>query len=156
MAVATEVALIRKAEHRDTEQVLALINEFYYESLREYDLSFTVETLKETIANFIDNHVGLVAEREGKIVGVIGGLISRSIFNKDEVVGQEAIWYMSKDERKGSLGIRLMKAFERTCKEKGAKFIVMIHMSNLLAKSLGRFYSSMKYKLMEVQFIKEV
>jgi len=148
--------IIRQAVLDDTEATLALIEEFYEESLKEYGLSFKVETLIDTIFNFITNHIGLVAEKDGKIIGVIGGVVMPSIFDKDQKIAQEVIWYITKEERKGTMGIRLLKAFEEECVKRGAKFISMIYMGNLLSDELKRFYEKLSYKLMENHFIKEV
>lgn len=150
------LTIIRKGVLEDIEEVLGLIEEFYEESLKGYGLSFSCETLRNTINNFIVNQIGLVAEKDGKIIGCIGGIVVPSIFDNKEKIAQEAIWYVKKEERKGAVGIRLLKEFEKECILRGAKFISMIYEENLLAEELKNFYEKSGYKLMENHFIKGV
>jgi N-acetylglutamate synthase-like GNAT family acetyltransferase len=146
--------MIRKATLDDVEAIKKLVEEFYEESLKEYKLSF--RDIEETIKNTVANHIGLVAEKEEKIIGCIGGITIPSMFDKDELIGQESIWYITKSERKGTVGIRLLKAFEEECKKKGCSFVIMVYMGNSYPEQLKRFYSMNNYKLLEMQHIKEV
>ena len=147
---------IRKAEYKDTDSILLLIMEFYEESLKEYGLSFDEDTLRETIKSFIDNHILLVAEEYGKIAGLIGGLIANSNFDKRQKVAQEFMWYVTKEKRQGTIGIRLLKTFEKKCKELGADFISMISMANLEFDKLDNYYRIKNFKLTEIHYLKGV
>ena len=147
---------IRQAKIEDTDSIKLLIFQFYEESLREYKLSFDWDTLTNTITTFINSHIGLVAEKDGVIIGVIGGVVTNSIFDAKQKVGQEAIWYVDKSERKGTVGIRLLKAFEEECKKRGVNFVIMICMCNLYTELLDRYYKSKHYQLLENHYIKEV
>lgn len=148
--------IVRQAKYEDIDTVKNLIKEFYNESLYEYELSLDENTIKETIKNFIDNHIGLVAEINNKIIGVMGGIVATSIFDKKQRLGQEAIWYITKEERKGKVAFKLIEEFEKKCKERGANLISMICMNNLNSEVLDRLYKIKKYKLMEKHYIKEV
>lgn len=147
---------IRKAITEDKPQIIELIIQFYKESLREYGVRFDLETLYETVQNFIDNQIGIVAEEYGKIIGVIGGMIAPSMFDKSQKIGQESIWYVIPAERKGKTGIKLIKAFEKECIDGGANAIIMIHMNNLYPEILDRLYTMNGFKLMESNYIKGV
>jgi N-acetylglutamate synthase-like GNAT family acetyltransferase len=147
---------IRQAKAEDKPQIIELIIQFYKESLRDYGIRFDLETLYETVQNFIDNQIGIVAEKEDVIVGVIGGTIAPSMFDKSQKIGQEAIWYVTPDERKGSVGIKLILAFEQECIKRGANAIIMIHMSNLYPEILDRLYRINGFRLMESNYIKGV
>ena len=146
---------IRKVEINDIPKIIVLIDEFYQESLKDYGLSFSEDTLYETILNFVNNHIALLAEKDNEIIGCIGGVVMPSIFDKNQKIAQEAIWYMPKEERKGSSGIRLLHQFEQECLNRGAKFISMIHMSNLMSDELRKFYEKSNYRLLENHYLKE-
>ena len=148
--------VIRQAIYEDIDDVRNLIKEFYNESLYEYGLSLDNDTINETIKNFIDNHIELVAEINNKIIGVMGGIVATSIFDKKQRLGQEAIWYITRDERKGNIAFKLIEEFEKECKERGANLISMICMNNLNSDILDRLYRIKKYKLMEQHYIKGV
>ncbi len=148
--------MIRKAELKDVSGVVKLVKEFFKESLSEYGLLIKDETIFETIEHYINNLIGIVVEEDGEIVGVIGGLVSPSIFDKTQLIGQETIWYVNKKCRNGSIGLKLIKAFEEECKIRGAKLIAMVNMGNLNTEILGKLYRHRGYKLMEKQYIKGV
>lgn len=147
---------IRNAVIEDKPQIIELIISFYKESLRDFGVRFDLETLYETVQNFIDNQIGIVAEKEGIIVGVIGGMVTPSMFDKSQKIGQESVWYVDPEERKGSIGFRLIKAFEEECIKRGANAIIMIHMSNLYPEALDRLYRMNGFRLMESNYIKGV
>ena len=148
--------IIRKVTREDKPQIIELIIQFYVESLRDFGIKFDLETLYETVQNFIDNQIGIVAEKEGVIVGVIGGMLAPSMFDKSQKIGQESIWYVTQKERKGSMGFKLIKEFERECIKRGANAIIMIHMSNLYPEVLDRLYKMNGFRLMESNYIKGV
>ena len=156
MIDALEIAQIRKAHIEDSNFIKKLILEFHEESLGEYKISFDWSTIDETIKNFINHHIVLVAEKSSKIVGLIAGLVIRSMFDANQLLGQETIWFITKDERKGATGFKLLKMFEQECKIRGCKFVAMVFMQNLMPDVLERFYRSQNYKKMEVQFVKEL
>ena len=147
---------IRKATGEDKPRIIELIIEFYKESLRDFGIKFDLETLYETVQNFIDNQIGIVAEEEGKIIGVIGGMIAPSMFDKSQKIGQESVWYVTQEARKGKVGLYLIKAFEEECIKRGANAIIMIHMSNLYPEILDRLYKINGFRLMESNYIKGV
>ena len=147
--------MIRKAELKDVPAVVRLVKEFFEESLSEYGLLLESKTIFETLENYAKNYIGIVAEENGEIVGVVGGLVSSSIFDKGQLVGQETIWYVDKRFRGGVIGLKLIKAFEEECKIRGAKLIAMVNMGNLYTDVLDKIYKRRGYKLMERQYIRE-
>lgn len=150
-----KVSIIRTATSKDIPQIVSLTQEFFFESLYDYGFTSNITTLFETAKNLIDNHILLVAEKE-KIIGVIAGIVFNSLFDKSQTISQELVWYVKKEERGTSAGVRLLKAFEKQSKEKLANKIIMVHMNNLYTEPLKRFYRKNNYRLMEEQYIKEV
>ena len=148
--------VIRPATLDDVEGVKELVIKFYDESLSEYKISLDMDTIKETISNFIKNHIVIVLEKQDKLVGVIGGLVTPSIFDKNQFVAQEFVWYIDKQYRHGFAGIKLLKLFEKECKNRGANLINMIHMNNLYTESLHDFYTKNGYYKMEIHYMKGV
>ena len=73
---------IRKATGEDKPRIIELIIEFYKESLRDFGIKFDLETLYETVQNFIDNQIGIVAEEEGKFEEAIGLYISANHYGE--------------------------------------------------------------------------
>lgn len=146
--------MIRKAETKDVFAVSVLVKEFFEESLSEYGLLLDNKTIIETLEHYAKNLIAFVADENGVIAGVVGGLIVPSIFDKSQLIGQETIWYVDRNYRSGIIGLKLIKAFEDECKKQGANLIAMVHMGNLNADVLGKLYRHRGYKLMERQYIK--
>jgi len=148
--------IIRKAEIKDVIAIGELTRKFFKESLSDYGLRLDDETIQETLTNYINNLIGIIAEQDGRVVGVIGGLVTPSIFDKSQLIGQETVWYVDPKYRRGTTGIKLICAFEDECKVRGADLIVMVHMGNLYADVLDRYYKKRNYKLLERDYIKGV
>lgn len=148
--------VIRKAVIEDKTSIIELSIQFYKESLKEYGLSFNFLTLDKLVEEFINTKIVIVADVDDKVVGVIAGMVQSSMFDSQQRIGQEIIWYIDKEYRKGSIGIRLLKEFEKQCKFNGANLMVMVYMGNLNNELLDRFYKMNNYRLLENQFIKGV
>jgi len=147
--------MIRKATFLDITDIIKLVYSFYEESLKEYNMSFDEVTLRGTTYNLIKNGVSLVNEEHGRITGVIMGVISPSIFDKNELLAQEIIWYVDKESRKSRAGLALIKEYVGICKELGASKIIMVYMNNLNGEVMDNLYRRKNYKPMEMQYIKE-
>jgi len=148
--------MIRKAEDKDIDELIGLSEAFFEESLNDYGLTCERETLRELLGFYVENLIVIVSEEEKKISGYIVGTIQTSIFDKSQVIAQEMAWYVKKEKRNGRIGIELMYAFEKECKEKNVNLIAMAHMGNLNADVLDKYYRKHNYKLLERQYIKEI
>ena len=93
----------------------------------------------------------LVAEEEGKIVGVIAGMIGQSMVSTDPVM-QELIFFVTPSKR--GHGTELLGAFENMARQMGCKHVLMVFMGNLHRKAMERFYTRSGYAFLEAQFIK--
>lgn len=144
--------MIRPARYEDLLGIEKLIFEFHEESLKEY-LSFDSKTIRQSILDYIDKYIMLV---DDKLTGIIAGIIAPSIFDSKDIIAQESIWYISKEHRKGRLGLELLHAFEGKAKELKATKIIMIHMDNLNGDLMEKLYTHRGYKRLEWNFIKDV
>ena len=148
--------IIRKAELKDVDDVLFLTNNFFNESLSSYGLNLEEKTIRNTLTHYISNLIGIVAEDNGKVVAAIGGFVAPSIFDENQLIGQETIWFVDKNYRSGTIGLKLIFAFEEECKSRGANLVAMVHMGNCYADVLDKFYNIRGYRIMEKQYIKEI
>lgn len=150
--------IIRHACLTDIDFIIDLICEFHEESLQHYGFLMNRETLKQTVKGFIDkpDRVGLVVEYGDVIVGVMGGVIAPSIFDNQQIICQEAIWYIDKNHRGGSTGLKLLRRFEEESALKGAHMVAMIHMNNLNPEILSKFYHRNGYVSVETHYMKEL
>lgn len=147
---------IRKASPSDVAPIVALVEEFFHEGLCETGLSFDRATLTQSMTNIVQNNICLIHENAGRVSGVIAGYVTPSLFDDDELLAQEIIWFMSADARRGSAGVDLLEAFEAACKDAGAKHVMMIHLADVNSRVMERFYKMRGYRMIEQHFIKEV
>ena len=145
--------MVRRAKEEDIPKILDMIYGFYDESLRDYGISVKKETLEDTLKKLIG--LGSIFV-DDELSGVVAGTISPSLFDKDELVGQELIWYVKPETRKGRVGLELINAFTEYCKSMGAKKLMMVHMENLNPILMNKLYTRKHYRLMEFHYIKEI
>lgn len=95
----------------------------------------------------------LGAYRERQLIGAIGGVILPD-FPTGDVVAQEFFWFMIGDQR-GS-GVRLLRAFEMRAAMRGAKRIMMMHLTALNSAAMGKLYARLGYTHLENIYAKKL
>ena len=147
---------IRKATNLDIAKVLPLIRAFHKETLEPFGMGFDPISVEATIKLFIDQGVGLLVEKKGQIVGMIGGAVIPSFTDYSQKIFAECIWYILPKHRGGSAGIKLLKLVEDYCQNIGIKKIIMIGMCDDGIGRLAAFYNKMGYKAVEIHYIKDL
>lgn len=108
------------------------------------------------VRSILENGSGivLVAENEGKIAGVIAGVVYEDFLTGD-LISSELFWFVTKEAR-GSVGVRLLKQFEEQSKLRGAKRILMIHLLSVHSEMLTKLYTLRGYAPIEQTFFKKL
>ncbi|MFA5388877.1 MAG: GNAT family N-acetyltransferase [Candidatus Omnitrophota bacterium] len=145
----SEIPAIRKATIADIDSAIDLLKEFQEESLAEYGIRIELNFAKEFVKTYVAN--SLVIEAEGKIVGVVSGIITDYPLDGSKIY-QEAVWYVSKAYRK--YGIKLLKHLEDKCRAEGIRHLVMVHLGNDIGEKIERFYLHNNFKYLEKHYIK--
>lgn len=141
--------IVRQARYEDIEGVLKLVREFQKEGLDEFKLYSDEAKTKLVIRSNIEH--SLVMEKDGEIIGCLGGQITTSIASTDKV-WEELLWFVTQKYRLH--GVKLLKELERKCREWGIKQVLMVHLGNLNADKMKRFYKKRDYKFLEAHYIK--
>lgn len=97
----------------------------------------------------------IVYESEGKIQGLMGGIICECLITSS-LEAIEAFWYVYPEKRTGPGGIRLLKEFERIAKERGCVRIKMTHLSSPEQKDFGGLFQRMGYVPLETSYTKDL
>ena len=146
---------ISKCEKKFVEQYSALMDEF----VNEYGTPFYDKNYVETLIDIVipaDDSICLHLLKNGKVIGVVLGIIQLHPFAPSLTVLTEMAWFVTKEERKTSWSIRLMKAFEDKGKEAGTDYIVLALIGQLQGDRLQAIYERMGYSLVEKSFFKKV
>jgi hypothetical protein len=149
------------SEYEICESETDRIEEYYYlleefdkeEDLQVYD-SKTVYEFISTMHNS-NNTVTLDLRKNGKVIGLIGGIIMEHPYERGRFGLVELVWYVTKKCRKSLWSIRLFKAFEKAGIERGVKYITMsLRIESDHFKNLQKFLTKVDYSPVEVNYIK--
>jgi len=142
---------IRQAVPSDMDNVLALVQEFHTESLNDFGMSCNEEKSKALMPQVMRSMI--VLEVEGKLVGLIAGLIVEALTGIG-LTFQEIMWYVSKKHRR--YGIKLYRELERYCLQWGVNSIVMANMGDKRDESFHKFYLKEGFRHIETQYMKKI
>jgi GNAT superfamily N-acetyltransferase len=148
--------VIRPATHDDIPRVLEMGRRFH-NAAELYEIApFDAGSVATTLAWLIDNALGslFVAEGEGGLVGMTGGMLHPFYFNGDHLTGQEIFWWVEPEHR--GVGSQLFDALETWATEAGAKSFSMIALDKLNPEILGRIYRRRGYRPSEHSYIRRL
>lgn len=144
--------IIRRAAIKDVPQLLALGKEMHEESsYKQYSLN--LRKLDVTLTSCIRDEMAipLVAERDGKLLGGIIGFISSHYFG-DDLVASDMAFFLTKEERKGRLGLKLLMAFIEEAKRLGADQISIGNSTGVDIDRIKKLYESLGLTHVGYQF----
>lgn len=113
-------------------------------------------------ACFIRNWSRLIGSGQGVIIadivgkelrGGLGAILCPDL-NNDELIACESFWYVLQNHR--GQGARLLFAYERWARERGAKRIAMVHLELLQPGILGPLYERLGYRKIETNYLKDL
>lgn len=149
--------MIRPAVPADVPEIARLGELFHDEAgwgdIVPYSVEDTVKTLSFLIES--DDGILLVAERDGEIIGMTGGLAHPVYFNHVHKSGQELFWWMKPGLRDGT-GRLLLDAMEARAKEIGCSSWSMIALDKVNPELTGKIYRRRGYRASEHSYIKRL
>ena len=141
--------MIRKAELRDTLRLAELGIEFAHKSTQVHRISVDEKKIYELTRFAITDPDTLffVYEENGRVEGLIYGVLARPYFSSDLML-QELAFYAVKP----GCGIRLLTAFEREAVIRGVRIIAVGSKPDFC--DLRKLYEHHGYKQFEDQYLK--
>lgn len=148
---------VRDASEQDVERVATLGAEFFKEAQWSDVTEWDHDSVCVTLRNLINREGGilLVADREGVICGMAGGLVHPAYFNFHHLTGQELFWWVTPDDRHGA-GRLLMDAMEASASARGAQSWAMIALDRVRPEAVGACYRRRGYRASEHSYIKRL
>ncbi|MAK37096.1 MAG: GNAT family N-acetyltransferase [Flavobacteriaceae bacterium] len=145
---------IRVGDRDDIPSMIKLGKQLHEESPRFMGMDYSEDKLFD-LGKVVAEQGGLfIAEHEGKIVGMLVGLVSEHFFGHD-LMASDLTFYIDKEHRGGTLGVRLMRQFEAWAKCMGARVISLGISTEIDAKRTGELYLRMGYRVTGEMFVKE-
>lgn len=141
--------MIRTAVETDKVQVIDLARLFIDGMIGDY-MAFDEASASAHFDLLFKVAKTLVYEIDGKIVGLIAGIVSAKYFCSGKSL-QELVWFVHPEHR--TCGVRLLKAFEQLARDEGCDDIMMIHLEN---NNLGDIYERFGYKKIQSTYLKRM
>lgn len=155
----TEPAItVREATEADLSEYVKLSADFHAASPMQRVCQFEPEGFKEFVINAINNPeiCILLAELNGEIVGITGGIIYPLYFSPSHKVSQELWWWLTPAARGSGVGNKMFKHLQLWSKERGAKTIFMIALEDERAEKMEKVYCRAGFEPMERTFMKGI
>lgn len=150
------MATVRHATPDDADDLYALAQEFIAFAPHGMFAEFTEEELRAQVNVCIASALVLVAEDDGKVVGMLVGLLSGLWFAPSTVMAAELAWWVTPSARGGTAGIRLVTAFQDWAREKGARIVTMSSLHLDHDTRVSTVLERMGFKQSEHTYIKRV
>lgn len=115
--------MIRNATHDDIGRLVTLGKEMHAES-RFSRLPLDVDKVRALFAHLIESPDGLliVSEKDGEVIGGFAGYVAEHYFARTKVAADFGL-FISPADRGGMTAPRLLKAYAKWAKERGAVMI---------------------------------
>lgn len=116
---------IRPATVADLDDVVAMGETFYHQSSWAARATFCRTSARATAEQVIANGVVLLAEIEGKPVGLIGFYFSPFAMNFGVKTATEVMFWVGEDHRSSGLGLQLLNEAKDAAMRAGCAWFVM-------------------------------
>jgi GNAT superfamily N-acetyltransferase len=147
---------VRRATEEDIPEVLAMGAALHAESPRYSALTYNPAKVEFLARHVIADPEGgaLVAEKDGKIIGMMAGFVAPHWFSDDLIASDYTFYVKPEHRRKGRAALMLVRAFEEWAAAHGAVSIVPGTSTQIDADSTARFYEKLGYERTGFTFCK--
>ncbi len=145
--------LVRNAVMDDVDDIVRMSAKFYATTNYRHFADMSDETVGNLVRDLIDRGIMLVAESEGRVMGMAGLYIGPFLFNSDKSGAYEVVWWVSPDEQGRGAGKMLMDAIESSSRDKGCDIIQMVTLATSPPHA-GKIYETMGYAHSETSYTK--
>lgn len=124
------VGIIRHATPGDAEAIVGMAAKFYATTSYRNFAPFDEQTVGDLALALIGSGVMLVAESDGRLVGMVGLFVAPFMFNRAARSAHEVVWWVDPDAQGAGVGRALLAAVEPACRELGVAAIQMVHLES--------------------------
>jgi hypothetical protein len=142
--------MIRAAEINDLPNLLRMSESFFNVSGYAELTTFNVADSEELLIRLIK--LGTILT-DGKNA-MLGFVIFPLFMNKQTIMSQELFWWVDKEIRGTTAGIKLLKMAEKISKESGATVMNMLSIEDLDGEKVNKMYSKLGYKRKEQSYMR--
>ena len=146
---------VRDAEPADFEGILPLARALH-DASHYRAIPFDRESVMQTLHACRSYGLLVIAEDEGTVVGVVGGVEYGFPSNHNVRLGTEVLWWVDPGYRSHGIGRRLLKGIERRAHDLGLHTWTMTRLESVEPHMTDALYRSAGYTPRECLFSKEV
>jgi GNAT superfamily N-acetyltransferase len=147
--------VIRAATRDDIPRIVEMAEQFYATTAYPAFAPLAKESAAGLAIVMIETGVMLVAEIEGRVVGMVGLFVEPFTFNVAVTVATEIVWWVDPDAQGAGVGRELLAAIEPACKERGADVVRMMCLASSPPQAAA-LYERMGYAPSEHAFTKRL
>jgi hypothetical protein len=147
--------MIRPATPEDTLALIEMGRAFHAEAGKDEMGAFDPPSFVEFLDRCAVQGALIVAEKGGRVVGMLGLLTGPAWWNKTVIVAQEVFWYCEPAFRKGT-GAELLAALESASRARNATVQFVACEAGNRADALSRLYRIKGYRPVETMFAKAI
>jgi N-acetylglutamate synthase-like GNAT family acetyltransferase len=140
---------IRHANKFDFPEIVAMLHRFKMQGPTEISNNFDNETHVATVYAHIiaGKGLALVAEKEGKLAGMLIGIVDSLVWDPDTRVLREIVYWVDEEYRGSTAGYRLLAQYVKECDE-------MVENGRITAYSMVKMTNSPDLKFEKFGFKK--
>lgn len=155
--LSSPLVTIRDATPEDADTIAALGASFHEEAGWSDVASFNEDDCREFLRALPAQKgaIYLVAEADGKIVGMAAGIIAPLYFNRSHRHAQELFFWVDPEHR-GRVGGRLLDVFEEAARNWGTDTMALVALNQVRPELTGRLYSRRGYRASEHYWIRRL
>lgn len=147
--------MIRKANKFDVDNILQILINFRNSAPYEFlyvnvDKIYFSKLFHQILAG---NGICFVAEKEGKLIGTIIGIITPNIWDPTTLVLNELAYWVEPEFRNGTSGYKLLKTYNDEAKSLHEKGIIKLYTMSKMTNSPNLDYSRFGYKKTEETWV---
>lgn len=146
---------VRHATKSDIPRIVEMSEQFYATTAYPALAPLAKESAAGLALIMIETGVMLVAEHDGRVVGMVGLFIEPFTFNVTVTVATEIVWWVAPDAQGAGAGRELLAAIEPACKARGAHAIRMMCLASSPPQAAA-LYARMGYMPSEHAFTKRL
>jgi GNAT superfamily N-acetyltransferase len=158
MSETQHLITVREATEADLPVYLQLSADFHAASPMQRVCEFEPQGFGEFVRQAMQNPdiCVLLAELNGEIVGITGGIIYPLYFSPSHKVSQELWWWLTPAARGSGAGNKMFKHLQSWAKERGAQTMFMIALEDERAQKMEKVYCRAGFEPMERTFMKGI
>ena len=144
--------MVREGTLEDIHLLLPLMKSFSQQLGGFYEENYKDKPIAHLLSKCITEGVLFVYEAGGEPVGLIGGILSRNMWNPSVIQIEEVAFYVHESHREGSAGGRLLLAYQNKIDDSGVSISTLKLLHN--SPDIERHYEKLGYSKMETTYAK--